>query len=351
MILGENRSDFPFIRQAEVYRNGSCTFLRIPYTERIVNATSPRYPAGVRFYGDIDALLDSFDGVVEGAQIVVALGDSTTTNWDKWPRWTSDALAKQSNSFVVNLADWGNEEVEHYPILNHFLTWASTQRAGSMTIINLGGACGVVRRLLAYTDFLSAKVPSPLTEPEIAFGAHPAAASLRRLNARVPEDWPDVRRWIARRYLESVKVLETLCASHNAWFMSVMQPLCYEDLAPGYLLALRGLFEREPRNASFDDWRRVNNYARDISDGHPGPAEELRATFDASIAEFHRYALTTKTGRFIDLSGLFRQIDGSGWDETFDAFHYAPKGSQFIATVLAELVLRGVAVGSGLIVA
>jgi len=335
----------PVVWQAEAYCGKDYIAIRNSKTENVLNITKQLLAdqINLREVSDFTAFLENIYQFLNNTpitQIIVALGDSTTANYNNWPRILS-TLEGRSDLLVVNLADWGFSVENHILVAEHFLKWlnaAMTWKESNVLDISTVMLCGLTEGYLRLGEFIAfshGERITPLHEHEELLTGHRYGGLLARLTGEFPADKKSVDRWIARRVVALAGLLGAICADAGSRFYGILRPTPYDDLAPGYLNALRRAYQADAAPSGFEEWCRDRGYKIDQS-----------ARFDLDLRPILNHLVELwpqQTGGFensdyLDWSDLFREIDELCWEEDFDALHFNGVGTRLIAEGVIGLV-------------
>ena len=326
----------PPVLQAEAYYGDSYILIRNSRTENVVEVTKRNIAKAFCEVPDFPAFLDATAGLTKGARVLVALGDSKTANVLNWPSVLAYTHLPGTDFVVVNLADWARCSEEDAPMLEYYLHWLNDQGAASSFVVLLHGLRDITDRLVKYDNFMDHDHPVLLSDVEEQLTAHRYGRELARLSEEIPTEWDVAYRWIARRILAVVKLLDRLCVDANSHFFDILEPSSYADCSPGYQLALRRAYETQANPAApFEAWCRKRGYIRDPSAFH---VRDLRAILEHLRELWQAEARRSRHGIYLDWSGLFRDIDDCCFNEIFDAVHYNQLGVRLITDSVFNLL-------------
>jgi hypothetical protein len=343
--MPRDNSGSPIVEQAEAYLGDRCVVIRNEKTAKVADRARELLGASLADVADFPAFLEAVSPMVRNSKLIIAFGDSTTANFTNWPRWLARLpLLCNRKVPVLNLADW-NQSVGHsLAPLEFTLHWLRQSQAGQVTVVYLGGLLDWCYRRSGYEKFMRGDIDSPVYSVEGPLGGHPYGLELARLTANVPEDHGAIDRWIARRIVIVLRLLQQVCADAGARFVAALQPLCFDDLAPAYRVALRRRYEETASPVSFAGWCRDQGYHPDLASraasllNLPAPiAVDTRAGLDTLSAAWRQLA-SAEADSFTDLSYLFRDLTESAYDPCFDAVHFSGIGSARIAETIAEFL-------------
>lgn len=338
----------PAVLQAEAYCGDTCVLIRNSRTENVADLTKRlivngdlvsrfrRVPTAFYEVPDFPAFLDATVGLTKGARVLVALGDSKTANVGNWPSVLAYTHLLGTDVVVVNLADWALCSEANAPLLEYYLHWLNAQAVSGSLVVLLHGLRDIGDRIVNYHNFMEHGHPVLLSDVEEQLTAHRYGAELARLSEAIPTEWDVAYRWIARRVLAVVKLLDRLCVDTNTQFFAVLEPNSYPDYSPGYQAALRRAYEiQADPAASFEAWCGERGYTPDPSALN---TRDLRTSLEHLRALWQAEGRRSRHGAYVDWSGLFRNVDDCCFNENFDAVHYSQLGIRLIAEAVFDLL-------------
>jgi len=329
----------PLVLQAEAYRGQSYFVMtRNGHTENVVELTRRYVSEPIVEVPNFAAFLEQTAPAIQGASVIVALGDSRTSNFSNWPRAVAKCDARDVEAVVVNLADWARTCEEHVPVLQFYLDWLKSHGAAQADIVVVLGLTDIVNKIDLFADFMKSQRSEPVSDAEIGLRDHKYGSELARLGDDIPTEWADAYQWVPRRILAAAKLLDRLCADAGRRFFAILEPTAYEDCAPGYITALHAAYEAEAdRSTPFDDWCIARNYAHNPSIHR---VYDLRGMLETLRELWRAQDLRSNHGRYIDWSDLFRDIEECCFQSHFDAVHYNERGVGEIARAAADILRR-----------
>jgi hypothetical protein len=335
----DNETAPPVLEQAEAYFRDAVVAIRNPTTENVLDITQKIFNLqikGVSDFSEFLATISEFDSL----SVVVALGDSTTANVTNWPRFLlGNPRFIRRDILVLNLAGWSTSVGEHVRTVEFIVPWLSRHFGARPTVVFCGGVVDLARRLFFHTEFVRGRRESPLISIENSLEAHEEGAAFRRLNRLFPVESGSIGRWIVRRFMAAVGILERVCNRNEAPLIAALQPLCYEDYSPGYSRALRRLHEAETPTKSLEDWCLERGYSIDLSFRFSrGLEHDLRPIVEMLRAAWHSEITPSSRAHYVDYAELFRYADACCFARDFDGIHYDPIGSQLIADAIAGIL-------------
>jgi hypothetical protein len=318
------------VRQAEAYGRDTYLMLRNDITDRIAEVTKNvlgrDHPTmSMLWVPDAPAFVEQVTRLVRGSQVLIALGDSVTANYSNWPFRLFQDLKSHKPITVINLADWGTISCDHVDHLAFILRQVVHSAEYCQTVF----VCGLwdfAQRLKAYNEHFD------ITPAEVKLEDHEYGGELANLNRNIPTEREAADRWIARRTLAGISMLEQMCVNAGGGFTAVLPPICYEDYAPAYLRELRQLHAAEGASSSFEAWCRERRFSPDASSSL---ATDLRPVLDAVRQGWRRRDRLSSKGTYVDYTTLFFDIPTSCFDVHFDAVHYNPRGTELLANAIA----------------
>jgi hypothetical protein len=326
----------PETMQAEAYCGDTYLLIRNSKTENAIKLTKSKVATPICEVPDFPAFLERTAAIIKSAHVVVALGDSRTANFSNWPRLLATDNLRNTNSVVVNLADWARCSEDHFRLLEFYLKWLNECSVLSKSVVFVGGLTDMHHKVSDYFNFMYKSQAVFLTDAEEQLKAHKYGRELTRLTEEAPAEWDVANRWVARRILAVVTLLNRLCTDANSRFFAILEPTSYADHSPGYQLALRRAYEADAEaTAPFEAWARERGYVLDPSAFHERDTrpilENLRDLWQAQDSR-------SGHGSYVDWSDLFRTIDECCFDEHFDAVHYNALGGRVIADAIFRLL-------------
>jgi hypothetical protein len=329
----------PLVQQAEAYHRDSYILIHNDKTESVIALTRRYVAEPISEVTDFPAFLDATADMIKNARVIVALGDSRTANFSNWPRILATSHLRATNVVVVNLADWARCSEEHVAVLEFYLAWLREHDAAGISVVLIAGLTDMHSKLEYYTEFAENNASTFASETEERLSTGSYSAELAELNEDVPTEWDIAYRWIARRILAIVRVLERLCRDAEAQFFAILEPNSYADCSPGYERALRRAYETQTDGVMpFEAWCHERLYSLDPSAFH---ARDLRAILDQTRRSWRVGGDRIRHGRYIDWSALFFDIDECCFDPHFDAVHYNERGKEMIAGAVFDLLGGG----------
>jgi amino acid adenylation domain-containing protein len=313
------------VDQAEAYFDDELLLIRNHKTAWVAAITKRRVPVGVSEVSDFEGFLATIARRVPGAKVIVALGDSTTANCSNWPRrLTAIPTFCRSGTIILNLADWSAFANSHVERLELMLDWLRRHGAGDLAVVFFGGFADGHASFKYYQEWLTHKRAEPFSPHDVRLALHKFGDELRRLNREPPAAGAEATDWIASRVLATLRLIEQICAAAHSAFVAVLQPLPYEDFAPGYYRALRRLYDDETHPGSFEIWRCER--AHDETGTRP--------VFDALRSAWSEAKFKSRHGIYLDCSTLLKACD----DDCFnvDGEHYSPMATHLIAEMIAS---------------
>jgi len=173
---------------------------------------------------------------------------------------------------------------------------------------------------------LGGRRSAPFRSLDYRFKTHKFGGELRRLQ----REWPSDGGTEVRRFLEltlaTIGVLEQICVDADSAFVAVLQPLSYEDVAPGYHRELRSLHQDEAFQGTFEEWRRERKYTPDAF--FTNPEEEFRPVYNALAKAWRQAGRRRRHGVYVDCSTLFRDQTDQCFE--LDGLHYDSIGTSLI---------------------
>lgn len=325
----------PNVDQAEAYCGDSCVLIRNAKTERVAEQTRAVFGDNLRETPDFRGFLGAIEPAVAGAEVIIALGDSTTANVHNWPFILADKHLRGSNGVVVNLADWARSSEAHVRVIEYYLDWLQGRFAAASTVVLMIGMRDINERLHLYDGFMSQGDRRLLSQDEEDLTNHRYGAELARLAEEVPAEWEAASEWIARRIVAGVKAMEQICADAGSRFLAILEPSSYPDCSPSYLHALHRAYraDAEAVTTPFEQWLNSHRYVRDPSIFGP---HDHRPALNELRRLWQQRSDNPSSGHYLDWSGLFRGTVESCFQSQFDGVHYNTLGAGLIADAVAK---------------
>jgi amino acid adenylation domain-containing protein len=321
------------VEQAEAYYGNEYLLIRNNKTEEAVARTRKALGGRVREVSDFTGFLAALSGRIHGKNVIVALGDSTTANFNNWPyQLTANPGFRTSDTVILNIADWAVRAGFHIEHLEVTLDWLRRRGASNLAVVFLGGFTEGHKLHESRQEFLSGRQSAPFRSLDYHFNTHRFGGELRRLQHELPSDGGTGLQWYLELTLATLGVMEQICADADSAFVAVMQPLSYADLAPGYHRELRRLYQDEAFRGTYEEWRRERRYTPDAF--FRSPEEEIRPVHDALAAAWRQAGSRQRHGAYVDCSALFRDETDQCFDP--DGLHYDSTGTSFIVEAILE---------------
>jgi hypothetical protein len=300
------------------------------YTEELVQA------GGATWFADSDALLTHLPNVAYGRHVLVTMGDSNTAPRMAWPRHAAQTAER---FVVVNIAHWAEYAAQHLPRLDALLALPGLRAAAaSVSAVYFGGLIDCGDRWVYYRRFVDGVAADALCEGERDTARRPEGRRLARLLADPPADEIEAERWVARRALASVRVLADRALAADVAFGAILQPLCYDDLAPTYQAMLRAVHMQQEPQTDFTTWRhaRPKKFALDFDDYYSVRArpalEQLRTIWPTGSVP--------GKALFLDWAAFFQSTTEFCYQGQFDACHYNGGASAALGAAVAGVMRR-----------
>lgn len=197
----------PPILQAEAYHGRGFVMIRNGKTENVIEQTKhhPDVVLPICEVPDFPAFLDATAGAIKDARVIVALGNSRTTNFGNWPSIVATTRLRDGQGIVLNLADWACSTENHVASNEYLLGCLHERGARDISVVLFGALLDLTRKLTYYTQYMDNLLPLPFTEHEEQLNAHRYGFELAGLHDQIPDAPDGVARWIARRILATVK--------------------------------------------------------------------------------------------------------------------------------------------------
>jgi amino acid adenylation domain-containing protein len=306
--------------QAEAYFADECLLIRNRKTEGAVAMAKRRFGAAVREVPDFAGFLAAAAGWVRGANVIVALGGSTTANFPNWPGELAMIPAFcRSGTVILNLADYASYANSHVERLELTLGWLRQHGAAEVAVIFLGGLADGHASHHFCREYLLGARADPSFPRDARLEPHRFGGELQRLNREPPAGAEQATAWVSRRIMAIVRLLEQICADAQCGFFAWLQPLPYLDLSPGYQKLLRRIYDDATHPGSFEIWRRDRNCDE----------AETRPVLDALRRAWRTAEHESRHGIYLDYSDLFSTCDHVCF--TYDGLHYDTTASYLIA--------------------
>jgi amino acid adenylation domain-containing protein len=322
------------VDQAEAYFGSEYLLIRNDKTEKVAAITRQSIAEPVREVPDFAGFLAALSDEIHGKNAIVALGESTTANFNNWPyQLAADPGFRRSETVVLNLADWAVGVSFHIERLEFILDWLRRRGASKLAVVLLGGFVEGHIVHEARKKFLKGKRSVLYRSLDYQFKKHKFGGELRRLQYELPADGGTGFQWFVKLILATIGVLDQICLAADSAFVAVLQPLSYADVAPGYHRELRRRYEDERFRGAYEEWRHERKYTPDVF--FTNPEEEFRPFYNA-LAEAWRQAGRRRHGVYVDCSTLFRDVVDPCFE--LDGIHYDYAGTSLITkTILAHL--------------
>ncbi|HEY1727783.1 MAG TPA: hypothetical protein VGG22_05405 [Candidatus Baltobacteraceae bacterium] len=321
---------------AEAYVGGDYLLLRTS-ERRNHHLNAVIWRCAVREFNDFNAFFAEFGRMCAGREVVIALGDSNTAGDRAWPRRLAEQDSAIDEVAVLNLSDFDQVVDQQTYRLRLGASHPSLARASRRTVVYLGGLVDVERRLVYHLDFLAGRRSSPLLRSETELAEDIYGSEIARLLRQIPSDEDEAQRWIARRTVAAVKILDRICADLGHRFLAVLQPLCYQDLVPAYMQFLKRGYTQESHELTFEQWCAKWPFFIDADDRFKLP---VRPYLDRLRDLWQREAAKSSHGRYIDAAASFEAVSECPYGDQGvgqDAVHYNDEGAHFIARMILSL--------------
>jgi hypothetical protein len=323
----------PEVLQAEAYIGNNYLMISNGRTAQAVKMTKSMVGQAISEVSSFLDFLEETADLIAGRHVLIALGDSRTSNFNNWPR----VVAQRSGEVaVINFADWSRCAEENVRLLDFYLEWLADKGAHTGDVVLLCGVTDLRERMSFYSMFTSNQYPEPFSKTEESLISHPYGLELAHLADEIPTEDGEIVRWVARRFLALTGLLERICCDAGRRFFAIIEPVSFGDYTPSYPRALEEAYSlAQAGDATFAEWCREQGYLLDPS-AHS--KRDIRAVFECLRDLWREQASRSRGAQYVDWSGLFRNEETACFDIYFDAIHYSAHGTTLIADAVVDLL-------------